>query len=84
MINRILLVNIFDFENKKLNAFWYSPPNEKYPRVFISELRIDEGPTTKRFQPKARGRMYRILKRTSHIFSACDHSEQKMIAFLTR
>lgn len=34
--------DFFDFENKKLNAFWYSPPNEKYPRVFISELRIKE------------------------------------------
>ena len=34
--------DFFDFENKKLNAFWYSPPNEKYPRVFISELRIEE------------------------------------------
>ena len=35
-------MDFFDFENKKLNAFWYSPPNEKYPRVFISELRIEE------------------------------------------
>ena len=34
--------DFFDFKNKKLNAFWYSPPNEKYPRVFISELRIKE------------------------------------------
>ena len=34
--------DFFDFENKKLNAFWYSPPNDKYPRVFISELRIKE------------------------------------------
>ena len=32
----------FDFKNKKLNAYWYSPPHEKYPRVFISELRIKE------------------------------------------
>ena len=34
--------DFFDFKNKKLNAFWYSPPNDKYPRVFISELRIKE------------------------------------------
>ena len=34
--------DFFVFENKKLNAFWYSPPNDKYPRVFISELRIKE------------------------------------------
>ena len=34
--------DFFNFKNKKLNAFWYSPPDEKYPRVFISELRINE------------------------------------------
>ncbi|MEZ6092649.1 MAG: DUF1338 domain-containing protein [Pirellulaceae bacterium] len=32
----------FYFEGKKLNAFWYSPPEDKYPRVFISELRIGD------------------------------------------
>jgi hypothetical protein len=30
------------FESKKLNAFWYSPPLPKYPRIFISELRVDD------------------------------------------
>ena len=39
----------FNFENKKLNAFWYAPPHEKYPRVFISELRINEL-STKNYQ----------------------------------
>jgi large subunit ribosomal protein L22 len=28
---------------------------------------VDEGPTMKRFQPRAQGRAYRINKRTSHI-----------------
>src|ERR1700686_4130672 len=28
---------------------------------------VDEGPTLKRFRPRAQGRGYRILKRTSHI-----------------
>ena len=30
----------FHFKGKKLNAFWYAPPNPNYPRVFISELRV--------------------------------------------
>ena len=28
---------------------------------------VDEGPTLKRFQPRALGRAYRVRKRTSHI-----------------
>ncbi len=30
------------FEQKKLNAYWYAPPTDKHPRIFISELRIDD------------------------------------------
>ena len=33
----------------------------------MSEAYVDEGPTMKRFQPRAQGRAYRINKRTSHI-----------------
>jgi large subunit ribosomal protein L22 len=35
--------------------------------LVVSEARIDEGPTVKRFRPKDRGRAHSILKRTSHI-----------------
>lgn len=35
--------------------------------LFILEAYVDEGPTMKRFQPRAQGRAGRILKRTSHI-----------------
>lgn len=35
--------------------------------LYISEIYIDEGPTLKRFRPRARGSADRILKRTSHI-----------------
>ncbi|GGH60514.1 50S ribosomal protein L22 [Rothia aerolata] len=39
----------------------------KEEELFISEAYVDEGPTMKRFQPRAQGRAYRINKRTSHI-----------------
>jgi hypothetical protein len=32
----------YNFAAKKLNAFWYSPPREDLPRIFISELRVDD------------------------------------------
>ncbi len=35
--------------------------------LWISEIYVDEGPTLKRFRPRAQGRAYRIRKRTSHI-----------------
>ena len=35
--------------------------------LLVSEAFVDEGPTLKRFQPRAQGRAYRINKRTCHI-----------------
>jgi large subunit ribosomal protein L22 len=35
--------------------------------LVISHAYVDEGPTMKRFRPRAQGRAYRIKKRTSHI-----------------
>ena len=30
------------FEGKKLDAWWYSPPRETDPRIFVSELRVSD------------------------------------------
>ena len=35
--------------------------------LVITRANVDEGPTLKRFRPRAQGRAYRINKRTSHI-----------------
>ncbi|WP_213453146.1 50S ribosomal protein L22 [Rhizomonospora bruguierae] len=35
--------------------------------LLVAEAYVDEGPTLKRFQPRAQGRAYRIRKRTCHI-----------------
>ena len=35
--------------------------------LVITKATVDEGPTMKRFRPRAQGRAYRIRKRTSHI-----------------
>jgi len=32
----------YSFEAKKLNAYWYAPPKLNLPRIFISELRVNE------------------------------------------
>jgi large subunit ribosomal protein L22 len=36
-------------------------------RLYIKEAYVDPGPTLKRFHPRAQGRAYSIMKRTSHI-----------------
>ncbi len=34
----------FYFEGKKLNAYWFSPPDPQFPRIFVSELRMGDLP----------------------------------------
>ncbi len=35
--------------------------------LYVKTIKIDEGPSLKRWRPRAQGRATRILKRTSHI-----------------
>jgi len=42
----------------------------------ISEIRVDEGPTLRRWRPRARGRATRIEKKTSHLSVALTPVEE--------
>ncbi len=49
--------------------------NAKVPatqKLFVRDIRVDEGPSYKRFMPRARGRATPIKKRTSHILLVLD------------
>ncbi|MCL2803021.1 MAG: 50S ribosomal protein L22 [Micrococcales bacterium] len=46
-------------------------------KLYIAEAYVDEGPTLKRFRPRAQGRAGRILKRTSHITVVVRQADEK-------
>jgi large subunit ribosomal protein L22 len=41
-------------------------------RLYIAKITVDEGPTVKRFLPRAHGRATKIRKRTSHLTVVVD------------
>jgi large subunit ribosomal protein L22 len=43
-------------------------------RLYIKKITVDQGPTMKRFQPRALGRATSIRKRTSHITIVLDEA----------
>jgi len=43
-------------------------------RLYIKKIAVDQGPTMKRFQPRALGRATMIRKRTSHITIVLDET----------
>ena len=46
--------------------------------LFVAEAFADEGPTLRRFRPRARGRATRIRKRTSHITIVVSDDEEEL------
>lgn len=49
------------------NAEYNASPAYRADELVVTSVVVDEGPTLKRFQPRAMGRAYRIRNRTSHI-----------------
>ena len=41
--------------------------NANVDRLYVNTITVDEGPTLRRFRPRAMGRATRINKRTSHV-----------------
>jgi large subunit ribosomal protein L22 len=44
-------------------------------RLYIKRINVDEGPTARRFMPRAHGRATRIRKRTAHLTVVVDETE---------
>lgn len=48
----------------------------KTDKLFIKEIRVNQGPVSKRFMPRAQGRAAMIQKKTSHIVLILGESEK--------
>jgi large subunit ribosomal protein L22 len=46
-------------------------------RLYVKQVRVDEGGMWKRFMPRAQGRATRVRKRLSHITIIVDEAEEK-------
>ncbi|MFT6396460.1 MAG: hypothetical protein ACJAYU_001203 [Bradymonadia bacterium] len=57
----------YRFEAKRLDAWSYLPPDSKYPRVFLSELKRDE------FEGKVRTIVDRLAESIAEDAAACSH-----------
>jgi large subunit ribosomal protein L22 len=46
-------------------------------QLFVKSVQVDEGPTMKRWRPRAQGRAFRIRKRTCHVCIVLDEFEDE-------
>jgi large subunit ribosomal protein L22 len=46
-------------------------------KLYVSQCFVCQGPTLKRIRPRAHGRAFNIMKRTSHVTLAVSELEQK-------
>lgn len=80
-------LNILKFSTKKaaylvkklLESAIYNAENNaslNIDNLLVSTIYVDEGPSSKRTQPRAKGRANRILKRTCHITVKVKENEE--------
>ena len=80
-------INLLAFSNKKAakiikkvleSAIANAEHNDAadVDELTVSEIMVDEGPTMKRWRPRARGRANKILKRMSHVTVAVAETGQ--------
>lgn len=80
-------INVLTFSNKKAakiikkvleSAIANAEHNDAadVDELTVSEIMVDEGPTMKRWRPRARGRANKILKRMSHVTVAVSETGQ--------
>ena len=62
MIDKVLRSAIADADEKEADV----------SRLYVAEAHVDEGPSSRRWRPKDRGRAHPIDKRTSHIVVTVD------------
>ena len=48
-------------------------------RLFVKTVSVDEGPTQKRWRPRAHGRAYRIRKRSCHVFLVLEEHPEEIV-----
>jgi large subunit ribosomal protein L22 len=67
-IEKVVRIAVADAENNE--------QVDDVDALYVKEAYVDQGPTMKRFRPRAMGRATRIRKRTSHITVVLDEKSE--------